>query len=310
LIAVTLVAVFLGWQFSGPQRQKRAVAWLRQRGCFVGYDYLVQRDGGVLHDAKSASPGWMRRLLGDDFFHPAVKIRFEQPLVIDDAVLDRLKELPSLRHLEARHCRLAPNVERRLGELRNLERLELEEASLNDEQLAALGAVTTLRQVNLQHNPFNGSGLAAWHRLERLEVLYLSDTQVSDENLKHLARLPNLERLYVGDTGLGDDGLKHVSQIEPLKFLDIDDLGHRPSRVTNRGIAQLAALRNLERLDLGEFPLNSAALDALESLPHLNTLWIYPERAEQAVQKHLITAGWSGPPYTLPTADDRSRGTK
>lgn len=250
LLLLTLFCLWLGWHCSRAQRQRRAVAWLQARGCFVGYDYQIQEDGGVTQDAKPASPAWLRLALGNDYFCRVVKVRFEQPLVIDDSIIERLNELPGLRHLEGRHCSLAPGIDGRLAELSRLEDLELEECSLSDEQLAALGKLTHLRVLNLQHNPFLGTGLASWERLDKLETLYLTDTAVADENLVHLAELENLQSLYLGNTGLGDAGLKHVAKISSLRYLSIDDLySHRKSRYTNHGLSELKRLPNLRRLD-------------------------------------------------------------
>jgi hypothetical protein len=58
-------------------------------------------------------------------------------------------------------------------------------------------------------------------------------------------------------------------------------------------------MTSLERLDIGSFPINPEALDALESLPRLKTLWIDPQHVDEAVQKRLALRGRGGPPYTL-----------
>jgi hypothetical protein len=206
MVLITVLCLWLGWYASSAQRQSRAVGWLRSQGCFIGYDYQIQTDGGD-RVAQPATAAWLSNLLGPDYFHRVVKVRFEQPLTINDAVMDRLKDLPGLRHLEARHCPLDSSIEPRLAEWSRLEDLELEECALNDRQLAALGKLPNLRELNLQHNPFQGTGLAAWEELDKLETLYLSDTALCDENLVHLSELANLQRLYLGDTQLGDVGL-------------------------------------------------------------------------------------------------------
>ena len=300
LIAITVLALWLGWHCSRAQRQHRAVAWLQAKGCFIGYDYQVNPTGGVEHDAKPSLPNWIGKTIGQDYFHRVVKVRFEQPLVLDDALMDRLNDLPDLCHLEGRHCRLALGVERRFAELPKVEDLELEECSLNDAQLAALGSLTNLRILNLQHNPFQGSGLASWGRLDKLETLYLTDTAVADDNLVHLAELENLQSLYLGDTGLGDAGLTHVAKISSLRHLSLGDLySHRKSKYTNDGISRLTGLQNLERLDLGQFPLTVQNVDALETLPRFKTLWVYPPEADQALKERLETPENPFPPFAM-----------
>src|SRR5258708_4789078 len=71
LLATTLLCGLLSlfaWQVKRAAWQSRCVQAIRDRGGWVDYDYCFV-NGKHDPQAKSRIPEWLRRRLGDDFFH-------------------------------------------------------------------------------------------------------------------------------------------------------------------------------------------------------------------------------------------------
>ena len=125
--------------------------------------------------------------------------------------------------------------------------------------------------------------------LARLEHLDLSDGGVSGDALVHLKKLTSLETLLLPELPRGDDDLGSLASLTGLKRL-----GFSGERVTNKGLARLSGLRQLEslhltrtsittleplrgfarlkELDVTGSPIDDDGLRALESIPSLELL--------------------------------------
>src|SRR5947208_12257628 len=86
--------------------------------------------------------------------------------------------------------------------------------------------------------------VGACQKLEALWCMYCRDT--GDAATAHLAGLPRLKTYYAGQTRITDRSLEILSGMRSLERLVFSAC----AGVTNRGIAQLAALPRLRELSL------------------------------------------------------------
>jgi hypothetical protein len=192
LVFVLLLSVPLGWfawriQKAGKQRE--AVAAILEAGGRVGYDYELTDQGAWKRVAEPATPHWLLKLLGYDFFFDVAFADCHCTELGDDfACLNRLTELKTLSLCAAG---IGDNDLMHLREMSKLERLRLSRTQISD--------------VSLQH-------LAG---LTRLTKLYLDDTQISDAGLEHLKGLTNLAVLDLEDTQVTSDGVKKLREALP-----------------------------------------------------------------------------------------------
>ena len=107
LLAVILIAVFLGVQVNRARTQARAVAAVKAYGGFVHYDYEYV-SGAYKSGCEPWAPSWLRAAIGDDFFRTAVEVNLiydgtgaaqVQTARTDDAVMPVLRDLPGLKTL-------------------------------------------------------------------------------------------------------------------------------------------------------------------------------------------------------------------
>ena len=74
LIALTALAVWLGWKAERARRQREAVAAIKAIGGIVQYGW--QTDMGMFWMVIPDTPSWSRRMLGDDYFHDVKAVLF------------------------------------------------------------------------------------------------------------------------------------------------------------------------------------------------------------------------------------------
>lgn len=77
LVAVVGIAALLGWYVSTVRAQRLAVGVIRRSGGRVDYDYMYKGEG-YNAGGSSWAPTWLRRSLGDDYFHRVVSMRVEE----------------------------------------------------------------------------------------------------------------------------------------------------------------------------------------------------------------------------------------
>jgi hypothetical protein len=144
-------------------------------------------------------------------------------------------------------------------------------------------------------------GVDFFHSVEAVSMVYHYDGQQRFDNSRtdavigqHLADLPYLRALYVKERQLTDEDYRIVSQLSRLEVFfqwdahDITDEGviqlgnlsrlrnvHiSESHLSNRGLAALAQLPQIEHLTLQSNDITDAGVRALEKNSTLETLWI------------------------------------
>jgi len=192
---------------------------------------------------------------------------------VDASALEALRPLAGLASLGLAGVRLERADLGALGGLAGLGALDLAGARLDPGGLGALGDLGALSRLDLSgaSGAAVGRDLAGLGRLEHLVALGLADLgDLRGGALAHLAGLPRLRRLDLsGAAALADEDLAHLAALPALEDLALArcrGLGGRG------GLARLARLPGLRRLDLSHGRLRDgdlAALPRLAGLTHL-----------------------------------------
>jgi WD40 repeat protein len=194
-----------------------------------------------------------------------------------------LKPMKSLRELVFEEAEFPGVALEALGLLPKLEVLHLNYCHVTDDDFRHLARLVKLRELRIDSDNFVGLGLKLLNRALDLEVLDLSDsgklddfgfsnlpklrklrevdlssTQVKGRGLLALSLSSGIEKLSLAD-GITDEGLVAIG-----KFPLLHDLNLNRSTATDRGLMQLAGLKQLEKLHLsGAANFTGAGLAAL-----------------------------------------------
>ena len=144
----------------------------------------------------------------------------------------------------------------KLGNCHKLFVLKLRNATqLSDDCAKLAQSVPALRELRLSSSGLTNEGLAAFARCKRLRSLDVSwSANVGRGEMKFLAGCENLIELNLQYcTALDDAGLKSLGALDQLRTLRIGGGSY-----THEGMRALKVLKNLERLDFGDFDPRSA----------------------------------------------------
>jgi hypothetical protein len=241
LVIVTLSCVGLGLLVNRAERQRRAVAAIRESGGLVGYDFEEPSSPVPAVRGESPGPDWLCRLLGVDYFAAVTKVYL--PARATDATAAHLSGLTSLQGLTLAGTEV---TDAGLAHLRGLTSLQY--LHLGDTQvvgLADLRGLTSLHSLYLRGTQVTDAGLAHLSGLTSLQELDLGGTQVRDAGLAHLSGLTSLQELWLEGTLVTDAGLSHLSGLTSLQELYLDG-----TQVADAGLAHLSGMTNLKLLDL------------------------------------------------------------
>ena len=121
---------------------------------------------------------------------------------------------------------------------------------LNDERLSQLTALAGLEYLQTNLAQVSDDGIKPLARLKNLKNVkfFHPGKSFSGAGLVHLAKLPNLRSLTVaGSLAFNDDGMAAVAKLTGLTEFRTWHAG-----VTDKGVKQLKALKNLKSLYLGQ----------------------------------------------------------
>ncbi len=183
LILVTVISVVLGYLFHQAREQERVVAWVKEQGGSVRYEYYKMDVPTPEEYDYGWEPEFLRDLLGDDFFYDVVTVNLAGQEVSDLSPLASLTNLDRLYLIDTRVSDLSP-----LASLTNLGYLGLSGTDVSD--LSPLASLSNLRRLFL--NGTVVSDLSPLASLTNLRRLFLNGTKVTKEEIAKLqAALPN-----------------------------------------------------------------------------------------------------------------------
>ena len=220
-----------------------------------------------------------------------------------DAGMAWLPGIPALTNLNISHLTISDAGLASIGKIAGLERLDLYRTYITDAGLAHLAGLKSLKKLDLSLTNISGAGMQSLKSIKSLDHLDLPDNIINDQslaalaeltNLKHLrlpntfaarraddkvyytdkglallcSRVPGLEELFIGGVGIGDEGMTHVGQLPRLRDLTV----FGSPKVTNQGLARLAAATSLEKLDFADLSISTAGVNHLNALLRLREL--------------------------------------
>ncbi|HEV7278817.1 MAG TPA: hypothetical protein VGN57_01285 [Pirellulaceae bacterium] len=172
-----------------------------------------------------------------------------------------------------------------LAELKTLEALDLTDCTkVSDEGIAALAGLEKMRLIKLWGSQISSESIKSIAGWKNLKVLGADDTKVDDDAAEYMTGFPELEELYAFRSKVGDACVKALAEnSKKLRRVRLRD-----SMVTDAGLSPLAALPNLQVLDLSECYFDDPTVAAeniakIESLQDLN-LW-YTRMGDPAAEK-------------------------
>lgn len=214
---------------------------------------------------------------------------------VSDAGIERLQKLPQLEELTLDATEAITDAAvSYLRANKSLKKLVLRGTDITDVGMPYIATLTGLKSLNLAHTMVGDVGLESLPALSQLEELDLGGTRITGINLNFLKLLPKLKKLSFNGiqrrnagacwtpliTDLDLDTISLLSGLEDLNLGVGVSLGKSGVAVgagnchvtggiqlTDLGVAKLAKLTKLRRLDISGAKITPAGLKALEKLP-------------------------------------------
>ncbi len=307
MLLVLLSGLWMGWRVNRANDQRRAVAAIRRTGGGISYDYQFSVSKGYRNpNARPWAPAWLRNWLGDEFFQEVTSVQFlNRPLTDHDlaplASLDCLEELAisgapitdaglkyiaNLKELRTLHLWETPGITdaglAHLSSLTKLQTLALYRCSITDASLVHLQTMDNLEMLDLAKTGVMGPGLSHLDRMAKLKRLF---TPTNRAGLAHIGRLHGLQELYAYDTRMPTpcDGLTDLAGLKGLRVLILGD-----NLCSDTGLATLSGLSGLTQLCIGGERVTDAGLSHLAKLKGLQELTVYKSRVTGAGLADLL----------------------
>ena len=169
---------------------------------------------------------------------------------VSDAGLVYLKQMTKLKKLSLYGTRVTEKGFVHLEGLQNLESLQVL-FGVTDTGLMHLSKLPSLKNITINGDSVTTKALTVLSNMKSLEHVYVDNTDKMDVIAGELTRLTGIKELTLG-TGLTDGGLMKLKNMPSLQELTIG-----PSRITGKGISDLAALISLQALRLHQIKLTS-----------------------------------------------------
>ncbi|TWU37855.1 Methicillin resistance mecR1 protein [Novipirellula aureliae] len=231
---------------------------------------------------------------------------------ITDAGLRHLRGMQELRKLSINNTlsvksnmQIGDEGMKHLGQLRSLELLDLQKTDVTSKGLEQLADLPNVKMLLLAGAAIDDAARAPISRMRTLRNLGLRNTKVTDRGLQRLLKEgPPLERLSLQsdnttDTALAaigekasltsleltgrrftDDGLANLANLQQLERIDLTGMSIHPMapglQFTHRGLMHFAKLQNLRNLWLNRITLGEQEINALGQIKQLEHLHLMP----------------------------------
>lgn len=179
-----------------------------------------------------------------------------------------LANLSQLRELEFSGTELPAAALATVAQLTNLETLKMPGIACTDGDLQQLAGLEKLRELEVgSSNEFTGAGLAHLAAAKHLEVLRIGGRGVGKGgSLEPLRQFTWLRELEFRGFSVDDEALAAIAALKELEIIGL------PEEITDAGLAHLAGLTRLRRLDLSNGAITDAGLLHLANLDALEEL--------------------------------------
>jgi Leucine rich repeat len=193
MIFMLACAIGSAWVARKIERKRKELAAVRaiiKMGGGVSYDYEFA-SGKLIPGGDAPGPGWLRQLLGENFFAEVQSVFFLGRTNINDTGLQNVEALPQVQMLF------------------------LGSANVTDVGLAHLNGLNHLQYIELEQTNLTDAGLVNLKGLAELQTLHLDSTQVTDKGLANLKALSNLQAVFLRRTKVTDAGVKDLQTALP-----------------------------------------------------------------------------------------------
>ncbi|KAF0180650.1 MAG: G protein-coupled receptor LGR4 [Limisphaerales bacterium] len=233
----------------------------------------------------------------------------------NDEWMPPLAKLTSLRSLRfVNNGKLSDAGLEHLAGLRNLTNFAYVGTAMKGHAFAKFTGWTQLSRCSFRGSSIDDEGLKnICERFPKLESLVLAHAKFTDASAPHLAKLTQLKGLELGTHNATSASLRHVAGL-PLEYLQLGEGFDSPAslpylkplktlkRLTitsckamaDDDLRRIAALKQVENLELGGLALPEARLALLKDFAHLKALRVTPSSREkfspelQAAVKRLL----------------------
>ncbi len=236
---------------------------------------------------------------------------------ITDAALSFLRSNKKLRRLNLRGTDVTDTSLEFIAGLTALRSLDISQTQITDVGIEHLASLVELEELDLGGDKISGVSLNTLKLLPKLKKLGFFGIQrrnaglcwapvITDKELETIGLLSNLEDLNIGwGVGLGkpkpgppsggeaecqivggtrvtDVGLAHVAKLKKLRRLDLSG-----AQVTTAGLRQIESLQQMQYLNLWNVPaVNDSVAPLLAGLPNLATLDLsYTAAGDETLQR-------------------------
>ncbi|MBI2685709.1 MAG: hypothetical protein HYX27_05295 [Acidobacteria bacterium] len=231
-------------------------AWIRSIGGTARLDEgFVSLRGVPLDEAAVAA---LARI-------PGLRVLNLEATELGDAAMPVIAGIRALEELTLNNTQVSDTGLAAIGRLNQLKRLRLDNTYVEGGGFAQWPAGSAIEELHLMGSPVGDAAMPAVARMARLKTLVLAETDVTGAGLAPLAALP-LAHLDLSATDIGDDA--PLEQFVRLRFLSLRDTRIGDATLT----AKLGGLKELEHLDLGRTRISNKGIVNLAPLVALRTL--------------------------------------
>ena len=240
-----------------------------------GYDLL--RLGGVnsLRYFKSdANAVLLRKVFesGDDSLQ-SIRTKAYEVLLHWDVDVPLTESAQTIVSLDLAGTDVTDQRLKQWAQLKNLTTINLQATKVTDVGLKYLAQLKNLESLDLQYTNVTAAGLKELAGLKKLWFLGLSENQMNDATLRVLREIGLLHQLCHSGTARNE----RPKSVEEVVYLSLCR-----SPVSDEGIRELRAFKNLAWLDLRETHVTDAGLKELAGLKNLASLFLNNTQVTEA----------------------------
>jgi hypothetical protein len=231
--------------------------------------------------------------LGNEALHAVSRIKTLRDLTVSDCGVtdegtEALRGMTQLTNLSLAGNRLTDAALKKLAGLTNLQGLDISGSSwagahmtVSDEGLKDLSGLTEIRRLVVNNLNISGNTISFPH----LQMLMLSGANVTDSALEGIVKhCPNLRSLHLSYTSVSDKGLKQLATLKELLQLSLDSY-----QITDEGIGYLTSLPKLTHVELRATGISDKSLEHLAKIKSLTRLDLHGSGQPGVNHGHLFT---------------------
>ena len=234
----------------------------------------------MLSAETAPGTGWISDLGGSfqsDKNGQVVAVDLALTWVTDDD-LGKLAAFTALRSIDLSHARIGDLVLAQLRQLRNVTHLRCYYCDyVTDTGIAYLKHWENLESLNVRGTEVTSRVFEHLVNMKKLKSLDVGFSRVNDDGFDALSSLDSLVELHIGGNKMSGLALPLLRLLPSLKHLDVNgsqrtDSGRWGLMLTDINVGKIAALEQLEVLNMGGALVSDAGMNGLEKMVNLSGL--------------------------------------